>query len=38
MESGGWELAEYLEAEGYDAIREKHQSANAEDLASNGQQ
>ena len=37
VESGGWELAEYLEAEGYDAIREKHQSANVEDSASNGQ-
>ncbi|MBB17446.1 Fe-S cluster assembly ATPase SufC [Candidatus Poribacteria bacterium] len=24
VESGGWELAERLEAEGYDAIREKH--------------
>ena len=24
VESGGWELAEILEAEGYDPIREKH--------------
>ena len=30
VESGGWELAEQLEAEGYDAIREKHQSVDSE--------
>ena len=26
VESGGWELAEILEAEGYEAIREKHET------------